>query len=56
MLADAVDVEADLVGELDLLHQTAESLGRGDRLARDRVRRHLREAIEAELEGFSHCV
>ena len=30
VLADAVDVEADLVGELDLLHEVAQALLRAD--------------------------
>ena len=56
MFADAVDIEADLISELDLLEQAAEAFSRGDRRARDRVRRHFREAVEAELECVSHCV
>ena len=37
VLADAEHVEADLVGELDLLDQVAQPLGGADRAARRRV-------------------
>ena len=49
VLADAEDVEPDLVGELDLLEQVAEPLRGRDRPARPRVGRELREGVDAEL-------
>ena len=44
VLADAEDVEPDLVGELDLLEQVAQPL-----LGADLVRGQLREGVEPEL-------
>src|SRR3954462_8211779 len=49
MLADAEDVEAELVGELDLLEQVREALLRRDRSARARVGSRLREGVDAEF-------
>ena len=46
VLADAEDVEADLVGELDLLDEVAQALGGADRPARLRVGRHLGERVD----------
>ena len=48
VLADAEDVEPDLVGELDLLDQVAEALLRAEDGAR-RVGRALSEGVDAEL-------
>ena len=53
VLADAEDVEPDLVGELDLLDQVAQPLGGADDPARHRVGRQLREGVDAELETIS---
>ena len=52
VLADAEDVEADLVGELDLLDQVAQALLRADD-GPDAVRRALSEGVDAEFHGAS---
>ena len=49
MLADRVDVEAGLIGQLGLLDQIAQPLGHADGLTRHRVGRQLRECVEADL-------
>jgi hypothetical protein len=49
MLADAEDVEADLIGEPHLLEQVAQALLRADGAPRRRVGRDLTERVEAEL-------
>ena len=49
VLAEAEDVEPDLVGELDLLEQVAESLGRADDPTRLRVGRQLGERVDPQL-------
>ena len=49
MLADAEDVEPDLVGELDLLDQVAEPLTRADGRPGRRIRGRLAEGVDAEL-------
>ena len=49
MLADPEDVEADLVGKLDLLHQVAQALARADRLPRAGVRRQLGKGVDPDL-------
>ena len=49
VLADAEDVQAHLVGQLDLLHQVAQAPGGRDRRPRAAVRRQLGEGVEAEL-------
>ena len=49
VLADAEDVEADLVGELDLLDQVAQPLAGADRAARSPGRAELGEGVDAEL-------
>ena len=51
MLAHAIDVEAELVGELDLFHQVAQPLAGGDLLAGGRIERGFSECVEAEF----HC-
>ena len=52
VLAHAEDVEADPIGELDLLEQVAEALGSRGRAPRRRIGRQLRERVDAELEWF----
>ncbi len=49
MLAHAEDVETDVVGELDLLDQIVKTLLGGHRVSGARIRRGLREGIDAEL-------
>ena len=49
VLADAEDVEPDLVGELHLLDEVPQPLGRADRPPRLRVGRHLGERVDPEL-------
>jgi hypothetical protein len=49
VLADAEDVEPDLIGELDLLDQLLQALLRADRLAGRRVRTDLAECVDSEL-------
>ena len=49
MLADAEDVEADLIGELDLLHEIAEALGRIDAPPGFRVGAHLGKGVNAQF-------
>ena len=49
VLADAEDVEADLVGQLDLLEQVGQPPLLGDRLAGLRIGRAVGERVEAEL-------
>ncbi len=49
VLADAEDVEPDLLGELDLLQQVAHTLVRPDRLARLGIDTQFRERVDAEL-------
>jgi hypothetical protein len=49
MLTDAEDVEADLVGELDFLHEITEPLRRADDLTAVRIRSGLRERIDTDL-------
>ena len=51
VLADAEDVEPDLVGQLDLLQQVLQPLLGGDDVAGARVRRALREGVDAEFHG-----
>jgi hypothetical protein len=51
MLADAEHFEADLIGELDLVHQIAEPLRRRQRLSGGRVRRVLDKRVDADLHG-----
>ena len=51
VLADAEDVEPDLVGERRLLDQVAQALRGRHRPARDRVGGELREGVEAEFHG-----
>ena len=53
MLADAEDVETDLVGELDLLDEVAQTCGRIDRAARHRVGGQLGEGVEPEFHPVS---
>ena len=53
MLPDAEDVEPDLVGELDLLEEVAEALGRGDDPTRVRVGRQLGKRVDPEFEVIS---
>jgi len=52
VLADAEHVEADLVGELDLLEQVAQPLRRRDRPAGCRVGRHFREGVDAQFHRY----
>jgi hypothetical protein len=50
MLAQAVEIEAELVGEFDLFKQVSEALGRRLQAAPvQRVRSVLSEGIEADL-------
>jgi hypothetical protein len=51
VLADAEDVEAELVGELDLGHQVAHALLGADRATRVRVGIELREGEQTDLHG-----
>ena len=51
VFADAIDVEAELVGELDLLHQVAESLTRPDLLPGGGVERGFRKGVQPEFHG-----
>ena len=51
MLAKAEDVEADTIGELDLLQDIGEALVDIDRLARAWVAPGLDERVSAELHG-----
>ncbi len=51
MLADAEHLEADLIGQLDLLHQVAQPLRRARDLPGGRVRRVLDEGIDANFHG-----
>ena len=53
VLPYAEHVEPDLVGELDLLEQVAEALGRSDDPPRVRVGRQLGEGVDPELEVIS---
>jgi hypothetical protein len=52
VLADAEDVEAHLVGQLDLLEQVVETLPGTDGGARSRVRRQLGEGVETKFHGL----
>src|ERR1700704_5979242 len=56
MLADAEDVEAHLVGELDLLHQVAEPLPGAARSARGWVGVYLREAVDPEFHATGNAL
>src|SRR5918999_1043792 len=49
MLAETEDVEADLLGELDLLEQVPDPLGRGEHPRGLRIRIQLRECEHADL-------
>ena len=51
MLADAEHLEADLVGQLDLLHEIAQPLRRARDPPGGRVRRVLDEGIDADFHG-----
>ena len=51
MLADAEHLQADLIGQLDLLHQVAQPLRRAQDLPGGRVRRVLDEGIDANFHG-----
>ena len=51
MLADAEHLQADLIGQLDLLHQVAQPLRRARGLPGGRVRRVLDEGIDADFHG-----
>jgi len=53
VLAHAEHVQADLVGELDLLDEVADALLRADDRA-GRVRRALSEGVDAEFHGAAH--
>ena len=55
VLADAEDVEADLVGQLDLLNQVAQPLSSADHLAAAGIGRDLAERIDPELHRHSGC-
>src|SRR2546428_12054507 len=55
MLADPEDVEPDLIGELDLLEESADPLRRADRSTGPRVGRSLAEAVDAELHEGQVC-
>jgi len=55
MLADPEDVEPDLIGELDLLEESADPLLRADRSTGPRVGRSLAEAVDAELHEGQVC-
>ena len=48
VLAEAEDVEADLIGQLDLLDQVAQALMRAD-MARGPARADVGESVEAEF-------
>jgi hypothetical protein len=52
VLADADDVEADLVGELDLLQQVAQALARADATRRRMVGREVSEGVDADLHAL----
>jgi len=58
MLAEAEDVEANLVGYLDLFKEMGDALLSGDRVAGDGVWNQRCEAVDADLhcEGFPLCV
>jgi hypothetical protein len=49
MLAKAEDVEADLIGQFDLLKQIADALDRTDPGARRRVGHIVAEGVDAEF-------
>src|SRR5208282_1792331 len=49
MLAEAEHVEADAIGEFDLLHDIGEALVDIDRLARSRIAPGLDDSVGAEL-------
>src|SRR2546430_1756869 len=49
VLADGEDVEADLLGEIDLFQQVLHALLRADHRAGDRIGLQLRERVEAEF-------
>ena len=51
VLANTKDVEADLVGELDLLEQVAESLLGAQHRAGARIEGGFRERVKADLHG-----
>ncbi len=51
MLADAEDVEADLIGEFDLVEQAAQALRGRECFAGDRVGDRCGEAVDANLHG-----
>ena len=53
MFTDAEDVQAELVGELDLLQQVPHPLLGTDRLPGLRVGVELREGVEADLHAHS---
>ncbi len=53
VLADAEDVEPDLIRELDLLDEVAQALPGRDRAPCRRVGGHLAEAVEADLHGHA---
>jgi hypothetical protein len=51
VLADAVDVEADLIGEDDLFQQVVQPLRRVGALARQRILRGFRKTVDAKFQG-----
>ena len=51
VLADAEDIQADLIGQLDGLKQIAQALDRADSLLRPCIGRNLDKGIHADLEG-----
>ena len=55
MLADYKDIEPDLIGELDLLHEIEKSSLRCNYLAGPGVRRRFREGVDAEFH-LCRCV
>ena len=56
MLADAEDVEPDLVGQLDLLDQVAQPLLGADHVPGPRVGRQLREGVDPDLHDVANTV
>jgi hypothetical protein len=51
VLAEAEDLEADLVGEFDLLDEVAQPLGWPDTTAADRIGADVGEGIQSEVHG-----
>ena len=56
VLADAEDVEAGLIGELDLLHEVTQTLRGADGPPGLRVGRHVRESIDAKFHDRLLCL